>query len=213
MPSIATVKPIKALAFAAGLVAATALAATTARTEIQPGRLAPDFTLKDSTGKEVKLSSFKGKTVVLEWTNHECPYVRKHYETSTMQTLQKDASKDGVVWLTLISSAPGQQGHVNGLEAEKLTADRKAAPTAVLFDPTGKVGKAYEARVTPHMFVIDKDGMLRYQGGIDDKPSANHADVKTAKPYVREALAAVKAGATPNPAVTRAYGCSIKYQS
>ena len=179
--------------------------------EVQPGKPAPEFTARDSTGKEVKLSSLRGKTVVLEWTNHLCPYTVKHYVTGNMQALQKDAAKDGIVWLTVASSAPGMQGHVNALEADKLTADRGAAPASVLLDPEGTVGHLYEAKTTPHMFVIDPEGKLVYMGAIDDKPTANAADVKTARNYVREALDAVKSGTPVKSASTRPYGCTVKY--
>jgi peroxiredoxin len=179
--------------------------------DVRPGTVAPDFAARDSSGKDVTLSSLRGKTVVLEWTNHECPYTVKHYATGNMQTLQKEATGDGVAWLTIVSSGPGTQGHVTAEEANKLTADRKAAPTAVLLDPDGKVGRLYQARTTPHMFVIDKDGKVAYMGAIDDKPTANHADVKTSRNYVREALAAIKAGQPAKISSTRPYGCSVKY--
>lgn len=195
----------------AGLAALLTVTNATARDEVQPGKPAPDFTAKDATGKDVKLSSLKGKTVVLEWTNQDCPYVRKHYGSGNMQALQKDATAKDVVWLTVSSSAPGAQGHVNGLEAEKLTADRKAAPSAFLLDPEGRVGRLYGATVTPHMFVIDKTGTLAFMGGIDDKPTSNQADIKTARNYVSEALAAVQAGQPVKTASTRPYGCTIKY--
>ncbi len=137
--------------------------------------------------------------------------MRKHYGGGNMQQLQKDAAAKDVVWLTISSSAPGQQGHVNGLEADELTKSRKAAPAAFLFDPDGKVGHAYDARTTPHMYVIDKAGVLAYMGAIDDKPTSNLADLKTARPYLKEAVEAVLAGETVKVASTRAYGCSIKY--
>ena len=187
--------------------------AAAARDGVQPGAPAPDFTAKDSSGKDVSLASLKGKTVVLEWTNQDCPYVRKHYGTGNMQTLQKDAAAQGVVWLTVASSAPGAQGHVNGLEAEKLTADRKASPSAFLLDPDGRLGHLYNASVTPHMYVIDKSGVLAYMGGIDDKPTSNPSDVKGARNYVREALSAVGAGVPFKTAAARPYGCSIKYSA
>jgi len=184
-----------------------------ARADVQPGKAAPDFTARDSAGKDVTLSSYRGKTVVLEWTNHLCPYTVKHYATDNMQALQRDATKDGVVWLTVVSSARGTQGYVETLEADKLTADRKAAPTSILLDPEGKLGHLYEAKTTPHMYVIDKDGKLAYMGAIDDNPTANHASVKTAHNYVREALAAVKAGQPVKTASTRPYGCTVKYSA
>jgi len=176
------------------------------------GKPAPDFSAVDSNGKTVKLSDYRGKTVVLEWTNDGCPYVQKHYSTNNIQSLQKDAAAKGVVWLSVISSAPGEQGAVSGDEANKLTEKRGAAPAAVLLDPEGKVGRLYDARTTPHLFIVNGDGTLVYQGGIDDKPTAIPSDVKAAKNYVRAALddlAAGKAVATP---VTRPYGCSVKYK-
>jgi len=197
----------------AGLVAALILGSgmSHARDNLRPGSPAPDFTVTDTGGKPVALSSFRGKHVVLEWTNHDCPYVRKHYSTETMQKLQRDATSEGVVWLTVISSAPGQQGHVEALEADKLTADRKAAPTAVLLDTDGKVGRLYGATTTPHMYVIDKTGALTYMGAIDDKPSTSVDTIKSARPYVREALAALRDGKPVPTASTRPYGCSVKY--
>ncbi len=198
---------------AAALGAAVILGANAslARDKVRPGTAAPDFTVIDTSGKPVSLSSFKGKLVVLEWTNHDCPYVRKHYGTGTMQQLQRDATADGVVWLSVISSARGQQGHVEALEADKLTADRKAAPTAVLLDTDGKVGRLYGASTTPHMFIIDRAGALAYMGGIDDKPSSSPDTIKTARPYVREALAALRDGKPAATTSTRPYGCSVKY--
>jgi peroxiredoxin len=193
----------------AGALAAVGTSAAIANP--QPGKPAPDFTAQDSNGKTVKLSDFKGKTVVLEWTNRDCPYVRKHYNSGNMQELQKEATSNGVVWLTLMSSATGEQGHETAASATELTKARNAAPTAFLLDPEGKVGHAYDARVTPHMYVIDKAGVLAYMGAIDDKPTANVADVKTARPYAKEAIEAVLAGQPVTTASTRAYGCTIKY--
>ena len=196
------------------LAAATAtLLACSAHAEPVIGEPAPAFSAIDSKGDRHSLADFRGKTVVLEWTNHECPYVQKHYATGNMQALQREATADGVVWLTLISSAPGKQGHVSASEADKLTAERDAAPTAVLFDPDGAIGQAYAARTTPHMYVIDASGTLVYMGGIDDRPTSNHADVEGARNYVREALGALAAGESIAAQKTRAYGCSIKYKS
>ena len=172
---------------------------------------APAFTASASTGKAVSLADQRGKIVVLEWTNHECPYVLKHYETGNMQALQKEATGQGVVWLTIISSAPGTQGFVKAAEADQLTASRQAAPTAVLLDPTGAVGKMYGATNTPHMYVIDKAGTLMYAGAIDDRPTTRRSDVQGAQNYVREALQAVAAGQPVKTPVTRAYGCTVKY--
>lgn len=186
-------------------------AAPTAPEFATVGELAPDFTLADANGKSHDLSDFRGKPVVLEWHNHDCPFVVKHYASGNMQKLQKEYAAKGVVWLTINSSAPGKQGHVSPEDALRLTADRNAAPAALLLDPSGEVGKRYRAKVTPHMFVIDGSGNLVYDGAIDDKRSTNQADVATAKNYVREALDAVLAGkevATPR---SEPYGCSVKY--
>jgi peroxiredoxin len=177
------------------------------------GAPAPAFTLPAANGRTVSLADFKGKTVVLEWSNHECPYVGKHYRSSNMQRLQKKWTARDVVWLTLISSAPGLQGHVTAAEANKLTADRGAAPSAVLFDPKGTVGRAYGARVTPHMYIVSADGMLVYAGGIDDKPTANVEDIKTARNYVDAVLTELSEGKPVSASRTRAYGCTVKYAS
>jgi peroxiredoxin len=182
-----------------------------ARAAVQTGRPAPDFTAADSKGVQHSLAAYRGKTVVLEWTNHECPYTGKHYATGNMQALQAAATGSGAVWLTVISSRPGEQGYVQGPEADRLTATRMAKPTAVLLDPKGQVGRLYDARTTPHMFVIDGAGMLVYMGAIDDKPGASQASVKGARNYVREALEAVAAGRPVAVASTRPYGCSVKY--
>ncbi len=178
-----------------------------------PGKPAPDFRAMDVNGKSVSLADFRGKTVVLEWTNHECPFVQKHYKSGNMQALQKDAAGDGIVWLTLLSSAPGEQGHVSVEQARQLTSERGAVPGNVLFDTDGKIGRMYGAQVTPHMYVIDPKGVLTYIGAIDDKPSTRLGDVQGARNYVREALAAVKGGKPMDPPLTRAYGCTIKYMS
>jgi peroxiredoxin len=177
------------------------------------GAPAPAFTLTDSNGKTVSLADFKGKTVVLEWTNHDCPYVRKHYGGNAMQALQKKWTAQGVVWLTLISSAPGTQGYVSAAEANKLTAERNAAPSDVLFDPKGDVGRTYGAQVTPHMYVIKGDSTLVYMGGIDDKPTTRLDDLKTAKNFVDAALSEVAQGKPVSVTTSRPYGCTIKYSS
>ena len=175
------------------------------------GAAAPAFSAQASSGKSVSLAEFAGKIVVLEWTNHDCPYVRKHYETSNMQALQKETTGQGVIWLTLISSAPNTQGYVTAGEANELTKTRGAAPTAVLFDPTGTIGKSYGATNTPHMYVIDKAGVLQYAGAIDDRPTTRKSDVPGAQNYVRAAVQAVVAGEPVKTPVTRAYGCTVKY--
>lgn len=184
--------------------------ATTAAAVPSINAPAPDFTAVDSHGVTHSLADFRGKAVVLEWTNHDCPFVVKHYQ-GNMQTLQQEATADGVVWLTVISSKPGSQGYVSPEQANELTTSRGAAPTAVLLDPDGTIGRAYGAQVTPHMYVIDENGMLVYMGGIDDKPTSNPADIPGATPYVVNALAALAAGAAIDPNQTRPYGCTVKY--
>lgn len=175
------------------------------------GEPAPAFTSTNTSGATASLADYKGKLVILEWTNHDCPYVRKHYDTGNMQTLQREATGAGVVWLTIISSAPGEQGYVKPAQADELTASRKAAPTAVLLDPKGEVGKMYGATNTPHMYVVDKAGLLVYAGAIDDKPTTRRGDVSGANNYVRAALQSVSAGQPVKTPVTRAYGCTVKY--
>jgi peroxiredoxin len=172
---------------------------------------APDFTLTDSRNQTVSLSDYKGKLVVLEWTNHECPFVRKHYESGNMQKLQRDYTAKDVVWLSIISSAPGKQGHVTGDQAEELNKSRKAAPTAILLDPTGKVGQSYGAKTTPHMYIVDKEGVLRYAGGIDNTKSTDQADIKTARNYVAQSLDELLAGKAVSEPSTAPYGCGVKY--
>ncbi|MGJ9420253.1 redoxin domain-containing protein [Massilia sp. CMS3.1] len=189
------------------LGAASAMAAPTI------GQAAPSFVAVDSKGQQHKLADFKGKVVVLEWTNHECPYVQKHYKSSNMQNLQKQAKDAGAVWLSVISSAPGEQGHVAGVRADELTASRSAAPAAVLLDPQGDIGKSYDARTTPHMYVIDANGVLRYAGGIDSIGSNKVADIDKADPFFKTALESVVKGDKVAQPVTRPYGCGVKYKS
>src|SRR5690606_23993694 len=176
----------------------------------QIGAPAPDFTVVDTKGSSHSLRDFAGKTVVLEWTNHDCPFVKKHYQ-GNMQALQNEMTAQDVVWLSVISSAPGKQGHVSPAEADDLTASRNAAPTAVVFDESGVVGQAYAAKTTPHMYVIDKAGILQYMGGIDSIPSAKVDDIAKATPLFANAAKAVLAGETPDPAISKPYGCSVKY--
>ena len=181
--------------------------------EVRIGAPAPAFTLTDSNGRHRSLADFKGKTVVLEWTNHDCPYVRKHYRSNNMQALQKKWTGQGVAWLSVISSGPGREGHVTPQQANQLTADRGAAPSAVLLDPTGQAGRAYGARVTPHMYVINGEGALVYMGGIDDQPTARVEDVKGARNFIDTALSEIAQGKPVSVPTSRAYGCSIKYAS
>ncbi len=172
---------------------------------------APDFTGVDSKGGNFTLSDAKGKKVILEWTNHDCPFVRKHYETDNMQTLQQEAAERDIVWVTVISSAPGKQGHVSAEQANDLTQSRNASPDYVILDADGEIGRLYDAKTTPHMFLIDEEGVVRYMGAIDDKPTARKASVDDARNYVRLALAEIDAGEPVSEAVTTPYGCSVKY--
>jgi peroxiredoxin len=184
---------------------------TGASAALQIGQPAPAFSGVDTAGKTHALSDYLGKVVVLEWTNHDCPYVRKHYDAGNMQAQQREATEDGVVWLSVISSSPGKQGHVSPAKADELTASRGAAPTAVLIDESGDIGRAYKARTTPHMYIIDAEGKLAYMGGIDSIPSARASDIEKATQYVPAALAQLMAGKAADPSITRPYGCSVKY--
>ena len=196
------------------LTAFAALAVIAAPASAAPvvGQPAPNFKLADANGKAVTLSDFRGKTVVLEWNNPECPFVKKHYSSGNMQKTQAAAAKDGVVWLTINSGAPGKQGHMNGAGAKAFVAGSGARPAAYLLDPNGVVGKAYEAKTTPHMYIVNKAGTLVYAGGIDDKPTPNPADVNGARNHVLAALAELKAGKAVSVATSRPYGCSVKYK-
>lgn len=175
------------------------------------GAPAPDFAAPDQDGTTRRLADYRGKVVMLEWTNHDCPFVRKHYNSSNMQTLQKQAAERGIVWLSVISSPPGEQGHVDGARARGLTTERGAAPAAVLLDPESRMARAYGATTTPHMYVIDAEGVLRYMGGIDSIASNKVEDVAKAEPLARNAMLAVADGRPVERAVTRNYGCAIKY--
>lgn len=177
------------------------------------GEPAPAFSVKTADGGTASLADYAGKVVVLEWTNHDCPYVRKHYGSGNMQALQKQASAEGVVWLTVISSAPGEQGYVPGPEAKRVAEAAGAFPSRILLDPDGVMGRAYAAKTTPHMYVIDKDGRLVYMGGIDDRPTADPDDIKGARNYVAAALADLASGRPVAAASARPYGCSVKYRS
>ena len=201
---------IRSLIMAAAVCAALVLpAAAYAAPEI--GKPAPAFTGTDSHGKTHNLSDFKGKTVVLEWYNDGCPYVQKHYGTGHMQGLQKAAVDDGVVWLTVVSSAEGKQGFHSPEDTNKLIADQKSMETARILDPSGTIGKLYGAKTTPHMFVIDGAGTLAYMGAIDDRPTADKADLEGAKNFVTAALAEIKEGKPVSTPMTQPYGCGVKY--
>jgi peroxiredoxin len=174
------------------------------------GERAPDFTLVDANGLERRLGDFRGRTVVLEWTNAGCPYVKKHY-SGAMQALQKAATEDGVVWLTIISSAPGTQGFVQGDEARRWKTEYRASFTHLLLDPTGEIGKLYGASTTPDMRVIDAEGRLLFEGGIDDRPTNKVEDLQGANNYVQAALEDIKAGRPVRTGFAQPYGCAIKY--
>jgi peroxiredoxin len=182
-----------------------------AETEI--GKSAPNFSLPDTAGKKVSLADFKGKYVVLEWYNPDCPFVGKHYKSGNMQSLQKEFTSKGVVWISIDSSAPGEQGNYPSEQLNAISARDGAARTALLLDPDGKVGRLYEAKTTPDMYVINPSGILVYKGAIDNKRSTDLADVKTATNYVKEALDEVMAGKPVSTVSTRPYGCSVKYSS
>jgi hypothetical protein len=176
------------------------------------GQPAPEFTLKDAGGQAVKLSDFRGKYVVLEWTNPGCPFVRKHYDSGNMAATQQDAVGRGAAWLSINSTARSNWDY---LEPARLVAwqnERKLQPTATLMDEDGVAGRAYGARTTPHMYIVDPQGRLVYAGGIDSIPSADRADIAKAVNYVRQGIAEATAGKPISAATTRPYGCSIKYK-
>ncbi|MCI4645745.1 MAG: redoxin domain-containing protein [Hyphomonadaceae bacterium] len=192
------------------MIASTAQGETPA---LVTGAEAPGFTGLTSTGETISLSDFAGQRVVLEWTNHDCPFVRKHYdgEHTNMQSQQLAANAEDIVWLTIISSAPGKQGHVTPDMANELTTSRGAAPDHVILDESGDIGRAYDAKTTPHMYIIEPDGTLAYQGAIDSIPSARTRDIPTALQYVNAALDSLAAGEEPEVDSSKAYGCSVKY--
>jgi peroxiredoxin len=203
---------LQSLAVAGPATLTLAGTAAVAAASLTLGAAAPGFTATGADGKPVSLAAFKGKTVVLEWTNDGCPYVRKHYDASgNIPKLQKEATASGVVWLQVISSAPGTQGHTDGPGALRLNQQRGAAPTSVVLDPKGELGRRYGATVTPHLFIINAQGTLVYKGGIDSIPSSRADDIPKAEPYVRLALADIAAGRPVAQAVTRPYGCTVKY--
>ena len=189
----------------------TALYACGSSATLRVGEPAPAFEGLDTRGNVQRLADYRGKTVVLEWTNHDCPYVRKHYGAGNMQEQQREAAAQGVVWLSIISSAPGKQGHVSPEESEELARTRNATPRAVILDSEGKIGRAYNAKTTPHMFIIDETGVLVYMGGIDSISTANPDDIPQATQYVSVALQELAAGKPVSTPVTKPYGCSVKY--
>jgi AhpC/TSA family len=213
-----TTKPVSRIAGAVAIVGLVSGVAHLMRpahgadSPARPGARAPAFTSKDIAGRNVTLADYRGKTVILEWTNDGCPFVGKHYNSGNMQALQRRFTDAGDIWLTIASSAPGEEGFVGPDEARADIARWKAAPSNFLLDPDGVVGHLYDARATPHMVIIDPTGTLVYMGAIDDKPSVNLADVKTAKNFVVAALEELAAGKPVTISATRAYGCSVKYK-
>lgn len=196
----------------AGLAGVVALAMSGAAiASVKVGEAAPDFTVASDSGKPVKLSDYKGKYVVLEWTNEGCPFVQKHYSKGNMQSLQKEFTGKDVVWLTAFSSAAGKQGHVDAAGAKKFAADYKTASTAALLDDSGTVGKLFDAKTTPHMYLVDPVGKLIYAGAIDDTPSADASDIPNSKNFVKLALNEALAGKPVSTPTAKPYGCSIKY--
>lgn len=175
------------------------------------GEAAPDFTATDSNGNSHKLADYRGKYVVLEWTNRGCPYTQKQYNSGNMQRLQREWTAKGVIWLTVISSAPGKQGYVTASEQNAFVKKINAAPTAVLLDPSGALGHLYDAKTTPHMFIISPEGTLIYNGAIDDRPTTDLADIEGAKNYVSLSLEEAMSGKSVSNPTTRPYGCDVKY--
>lgn len=175
------------------------------------GDVAPAFSLLNTDGKPVTLSDFKGKPVILEWTNPGCPFVRGHYDSGNMQATQAKAISQGAVWLTINSGAPGKQGHMSGTQAKTQMAEDGTSPSHYLLDPKGTVGTLYAAKTTPHIYVITPEGRLAYNGAINDRPTAEQDDALAGKNYALAALASVNSGKAPSPATTKPYGCSVKY--
>ncbi|PTQ10944.1 thioredoxin family protein [Sphingomonas oleivorans] len=195
------------------LVTLSVAIAAPASAQPRIGAPAPAFSGVDSNGRPVKLADYRGRTVVLEWNNPGCPFVQKHYRSGNMQKTQARARQDGAVWLSVNSGASGKQGHMTGAAANGFVKAQKAQPTAYLLDPSGAIGRAYAAKTTPEIYVIDAKGILVYQGAIDDRPTADPADIAGARNHVLAALAEVKAGKQVSVAQTRSYGCSVKYAS
>jgi hypothetical protein len=200
----------KSLSVALTLLAALALVAAPSRAA-RVGEPAPGFTGTDTNGRTHRLSDYRGKFVVLEWQNRGCPYTHKHYATGNMQRLEKEWTSRGVVWLTIISSAPGKQGYMTAAQANDYFGEQKAAPTAVLLDPQGTIGHLYDAKTTPEIYIINPQGTLIYEGAIDDQPTPNPASVRNAKNYLALALNEAMAGKPVAIPATRPYGCSVKY--
>jgi peroxiredoxin len=194
-------------------VVSALLALTLSAGPVRVGGPAPDFTGTDSNGQTHKLSEYRGKYVVLEWTNNGCPFTRKHYTSGNMQNLQKEWTAKGVVWITILSSSPGAQGYMTASAENAYMQKVHAAPTAALLDPTGALGHEYDAKTTPDMYVIDPSGKLIYAGAIDDHPTTDASDIPHSKNYVSDALTEAMAGQQVAVTYTRPYGCSVKYNA
>ena len=194
-----------------GLLVAVFAASAHVAAALPPGSTAPDFKGVDSNGVEHSLSEYRGKYVVPEWANRGCPYEQKHYKSGNMESLQKQWTAKGVVWLSILSDPPGQQGYVTPAEENDYLKTMNASPTAALLDPTGVIGRLYGARTTPHIFVVDPTRKIVYQGAIDDKPTPDPASLKTADNYLNDALNAAMAGKPVAVAVTKPYGCAVHY--
>jgi peroxiredoxin len=193
------------------VMAAMVLLAAAAAFAARVGQPAPDFMATDSNGQSHHLADYRGKYVVLEWHNNGCPYTQKHYQSGNMENLQREWTARGVIWFTVISSAPGAQGYVTAAQENDYMREMHAAPTAALLDPDGQLGHLYDAKTTPHMFVINPEGMLIYDGAIDDRPTPDPSDIAGATNYVSQALSEAMAGRPVSVAATRPYGCSVKY--
>jgi peroxiredoxin len=196
---------------AASAAAAIILLASAAAFAARVGEAAPDFVATDSNGQTHHLAEYRGKYVVLEWHNNGCPYTQKHYLSGNMENLQREWTARGVIWFTVISSAPGAQGYVTGAQENAYMLQMHAAPTAALLDPEGQLGHLYEAKTTPHMFVIDPQGVLIYDGAIDDRATPDPSDIAGATNYVSQALNEAMSGKPVSVPATRPYGCSVKY--
>ena len=201
-------RSLKIVPLALGLLVASATAVWASAVV---GESAPDFTLDDTRGRPTSLSEFHGKYVVIEWFNHQCPFTRKHYDSGNMQALQERFTGQGVVWLSINSGAAGKEGYTTPEQAEELTRQKRAAPTAVLLDHDGTVGHLYGARTTPHVFLIDPAGRLIYAGALDDKPTVDVQDAARAENYLERAFDEAKAGKPISKPLTQPYGCSVKY--
>lgn len=175
------------------------------------GKAAPAFTVVDMHGNTHNLADYRGRYVVLEWLNHDCPFVVKHYDSGNMQMLQKKYAEKGVAWFAIISSKPGSQGYLTPEQAVALSAKKKSKAKTVLLDPEGTVGRAYDAKVTPHMYIIDPEGILIYNGGIDDRPTRHQRDIEGATNYVDQALQEAMAGRPVSVPTSQPYGCTVKY--